>query len=211
LDRLEEDQDKSWECTKVLKYCEEIGMNTITNHKCLVEWNDINKSQAWVKFFALSLSDPTPVISFARNQNLLNRMPFRHLIWNCKTKTPMKITRVNKASTCPTSIKYKCGIQFPKGIKNAINLDKKNGNNLWEEAIKTELKQLTDYETFMVLDSGEDIPKGYQKIPYHIVFDVKYDLRHKVRLVAGGNWTVNDKEDIYSGVVRMDTVRIGFF
>jgi hypothetical protein len=37
LDRLEDDQDKSWECTKVLKYCEEIGMNTSTNHKCLVE------------------------------------------------------------------------------------------------------------------------------------------------------------------------------
>jgi hypothetical protein len=36
-------------------------------------------------------------------------------------------------------------------------------------------------------------------------------LIHKARLVAGGNWTVNDKEDIYSGVVRMDTVRIGFF
>jgi hypothetical protein len=26
LDRLEDDQDKSWECTKVLKYCEEIGI-----------------------------------------------------------------------------------------------------------------------------------------------------------------------------------------
>jgi hypothetical protein len=45
-----------------------------------------------------------------------------------------------------------------------------------------------------------------------MVFDVKYDLRHKTRLVvAGGNWTVNDKEEIYSGVVRMYTVRIGFF
>jgi hypothetical protein len=44
-----------------------------------------------------------------------------------------------------------------------------------------------------------------------MVFDVKYYLRHKTRLVAGGNWTINDKEDIYSGVVRMDTVRIGFF
>jgi hypothetical protein len=44
-----------------------------------------------------------------------------------------------------------------------------------------------------------------------VVFDVKYDLRHKARLVAGGNWIVNDKEDIYSGFVRMDTVRIGFF
>jgi hypothetical protein len=44
-----------------------------------------------------------------------------------------------------------------------------------------------------------------------MVFDVKYDLRHKQRIVSGGNWTVNDKEDIYSGVVRMDTVRFGFF
>jgi hypothetical protein len=44
-----------------------------------------------------------------------------------------------------------------------------------------------------------------------MVFDVKYDLRHKARLVAVVNWTVNDKEDIYSGVVCMDTVRIGFF
>jgi hypothetical protein len=44
-----------------------------------------------------------------------------------------------------------------------------------------------------------------------MVFDVKYDLRHKAILVAGGNRTVNDKDDIYSGVVRMDTVRIGFF
>jgi hypothetical protein len=44
-----------------------------------------------------------------------------------------------------------------------------------------------------------------------MVFDVKYDLKHKARLFAGANWTVNDKEDIYSGVVRMGTVRIGFF
>jgi hypothetical protein len=34
---------------------------------------------------------------------------------------------------------------------------------------------------------------------------------HKARLVAGGNWTLNDKEDIYSGFFCMDTVRIGFF
>jgi hypothetical protein len=45
--------------------------------------------------------------------------------------------------------------QVPKGIKNENNLDKKNGNQLWKEAIKTELKKLTDYQTFIVLDSGE--------------------------------------------------------
>jgi hypothetical protein len=43
------------------------------------------------------------------------------------------------------------------------------------------------------------------------VFDVKYDLKHKARLVAGGNWKVNEKEDIYLGVSHMDTIRIGFF
>jgi hypothetical protein len=31
---------------------------------------------------------------------------------------------------------YKFGIQVPKVIKNAINLDEKNDDNRWEEAIK---------------------------------------------------------------------------
>jgi hypothetical protein len=89
-------------------------------------------------------------------------------------------------SSSQTTVKYKFGIQVPRGIRNAISLDKKNKNNLWQEAIDTVLKQLTDYETFIVLDSGEDIPREYQKIPYHIVFDVKCDLRHKARLMVIG-------------------------
>jgi hypothetical protein len=44
-----------------------------------------------------------------------------------------------------------------------------------------------------------------------MVFDVKYDLIHKARLVVGSNWTVNDKEDTYSAFEGMDTIRIGFF
>jgi hypothetical protein len=116
-----------------------------------------SKSQSWVNVSALSLSNTTLVISFARNQNLLNKI---HL---------MKITRIHTAPTNPTAIKYKFGIHVPKGIKNAINLDKKNGNNLWEEAIKTKLKQLTDYEIFIVLDSGEDISKALRGIKiFHI-------------------------------------------
>jgi hypothetical protein len=57
----------------------------------------------------------------------------------------------------------------------------------WQDDIETELKQLTDYQKFMVPDSGEDIPKGYQKILYHMVLDVKYDLRGKAGLGTGGN------------------------
>jgi hypothetical protein len=176
-----------------------------------MEWNNINKTKSCVNYFALSLSNPKPIISLARNSNLLDKMPFCHLTQYCRLNTAVDIARIHKISTRPAGIKYKFGIQVPKGIKNPIELDKKNGNHLWQEAIKAELKQCTDYQTFIVLDSGEDISTGYQEISYHIVFDVKYDLRHKLRLVAGGNWTVNDKEDIYSGVVRMYTVRIALF
>ena len=79
------------------------------------------------------------------------------------------------------------------------------------ESIKKELAQLNEFKTFNALDKGETAPIGYQKIPYHIVFDVKFDLRRKSRLVAGGNWTTLEKDDIYSGVVGLDTVRMGMF
>jgi hypothetical protein len=92
---------------------------------------------------------------------------FKHDSRYCKE---VDIARILKASTSHAGIKYNFGIQAPKGIKNAIDLDKKNVKQLWQEAIKSVLKQLTDYQTFTMLHSGEGIPTGYQKIPYHMVF-----------------------------------------
>jgi hypothetical protein len=63
-------------------------------------------------------------------------------------------------------------------------------------AYKTELKIFNDYQSFQVTDSVELIPNDYQKIPYHIVFDVRNDLRQKSKVTAGGNWTVNKREAI---------------
>jgi hypothetical protein len=40
------------------------------------------------------------------------------------------IARILKVSTSPAGIKYKFGIQVPKGIKNAIEFHEKNGNQL---------------------------------------------------------------------------------
>jgi hypothetical protein len=166
----------SGELCKLFDYCKEKGDNHSSNHKCLIEWNDINKTKSWVNYFALTLSNPKPIISFAWNNNLLDKMPFCHLTQYCRSNTAVDVARILRASARPAGIKYKFGIQVPKGIKNAIDLDKKKGNQLWQEAIKTELKLLTNYQTFIVINSGEDIPSGYQKIPYHLVFDVKYDL-----------------------------------
>jgi hypothetical protein len=125
-------------------------------------------------------------------------MHFCRFTQYCRSNTAVDIAMVIKISTSPTGIKYKFGMQVPKEIKNEIHLDNKNGNQLKQKAINTELKQLTDYQTFIVLDSRKDILTGYH-------------LKHEARIVVDVNWTVNDKENIYSGVVRMDTVRIGFF
>jgi hypothetical protein len=89
------------------------------------------------------------------NNNLLDKMPFCHLTQYCRSNTAVDIARILKVSTSPAGIKYKFGIQVPKGpkgIKNANDIDKKNGNQLWQEAFKTENKQLTDYQTFKILD-----------------------------------------------------------
>jgi hypothetical protein len=53
-----------------------------------------------------------------------------------------------------------------------------------EEVIKSQRKKFTEYQKFIIVDSGEDIPTGYQKIPYDFGFDIKYDLRHKAKLVT---------------------------
>jgi hypothetical protein len=62
LDNTEEDKDMSWECHNVVDYCKEKGDVNSSNHKCLVEWNDINRTKSWVNYFALSLSNPKPII-----------------------------------------------------------------------------------------------------------------------------------------------------
>ena len=54
-------------------------------------------------------------------------------------------------------------------------------------------------------------PEGYTYVPVHLCFDVKFDLRRKARLVAGGNWTSAPDEDAFAGVVSLDAVRTAFF
>ena len=58
---------------------------------------------------------------------------------------------------------------------------------------------------------GEKSPEGYIQIPYHFVYDVKFDQRRKARLVLVGHKTpeVPDVE-VYSGVVSIETIRTAF-
>ena len=62
---------------------------------------------------------------------------------------------------------------------------------------------------FNILPDGSSAPIGYQKIPCHMIFDIKMeDFRQKARLVAGGHLTQAPTTITYDSVVSCETVRL---
>jgi hypothetical protein len=117
------------------------------------------------------------------------------------------ISLVCKRTTCYLKRTHKFGIEVPKTVKEALALDRKNGNTLWMDAIAKEMKQVCI--AFNILPDGHSTPIGYQKIPCHMIFDVKMeDFRQKARLVAGGHQTEAPATITYASVVSRETVRL---
>jgi hypothetical protein len=102
---------------------------------------------------------------------------------------------------------HEFGIQIPKSVQEAREIDAKNGNTYWWDAILKEMKNVRP-----VWEASKDkIPPGYQQIKCHLIFDVKMgeNFRRKARFVAGGHTTeVPELVIIYLSVVLRDSVRI---
>ena len=63
----------------------------------------------------------------------------------------------------PYEKRFKFGVQVPRGTKEAYYLDLQNRNTLWPEAIAKEVNQLNSFKTFIILEAGEEAPKGYSR------------------------------------------------
>ena len=96
----------------------------------------------------------------------------------------------------------------PRNHDQAMELDRRNGNTKWRDSEKLELKHIDEYQTFLDMGRNGKLPIGYTKIKVHFVYAVKYDGRHKARLVAGGHLTETPVDSIYSGVVSLKGIRI---
>jgi hypothetical protein len=160
----------------------------------------------WYEMDIIRLESPMLIVEYALQKRLVAKRHFSWVTSFCNENDMEAL--VLKAKLAGREPKIKFGVQVPNNQKQAILLDKANGDDLWITAIDKELKQIDEYDTFKVLEDGETMPEGYQLIPYHLVFDCKFDFRRKARLVAGGNFTeAPPQEDIYSGVVGMETIR----
>jgi hypothetical protein len=103
---------------------------------------------------------------------------------------------------------HKYGIRIPKNIKEAIEIDKDNDNNLWMDAIKLEMQNVRI--AFEEFDGDPNSLVGFTQITGHLVFDVKLgeNLRQKARYCADGHKTGAPASVTYSTVVSRDSVRI---
>ena len=195
-------QNYTWKVDKIVRHVWN-GRRTFVR----VLWKQGNRS--WISINNLRLHDPIACVIYAIKMKLVGHQQWDWVtdyIQDTETYSNMIVALKTRQAF---QSKYKFGVEVPRSLRHARKLDEQNGNTLWKEAILKELKQLDDYNTFKLVQ--DEKIEDYQEIPYHFVFDVKFDLRHKARLVAGGNHCEElPKEDTYSGVISLTAVRILF-
>ena len=107
--------------------------------------------------------------------------------------------------------KSEYGFEIPKNYKHALEIDKRIGNTLWQDATKLELESMAVYDVFKDQGYKATSPPGYKTIRVHLIYDVKHDGRHKARLVADGHLTEVPDESVYSSVVSLGGLRMLLF
>ena len=110
---------------------------------------------------------------------------------------------------------HKFGIQMPKTVVEAYEIDRTTGTNLWTLAIEKEMRKIRELSSFEKWNKGtpddlrggkEKLP-GYEEIGCHMVFDIKMDgkFTRKARYVANGNETEPPTAQTYASVVLGDS------
>jgi hypothetical protein len=130
-------------------------------------------STSWKNLADLKVSHPIETAKYAKVLGIDHEPDFNWWIPHVLKKRNCIISLVRKQNPCYFIRTNKFGIELPKTIKEAFELDKKNGNTFWTDAIAKEMKYVC--VTFKILLDGQSAPIGYQKIPCHMVFDIKME------------------------------------
>ena len=103
----------------------------------------------------------------------------------------------------------KYGIELPKMVQRALEIDEETGTTFWRDAIHKEMKN--NAKAFKILGPDTSTPVGHTFIKCHMVFDIKLgSLQRKACLVAGGHLTGPPPSITYTSMVSRESVRIAF-
>jgi len=177
---------------------------TTKGWEILVRWKD--GAETWTPLKDIKETYPVQLAEYATTTRIHEEPAFAWWIADVLRKRERILSKVKTKYWSKT---HKYGIRIPKSVKEALAIDRENGETLWADAVAQEMKNvMIAFEEY----EGEGLPPGYKKIDCHMIFDVKMgeNYRRKARLVAGGHQTDAPTSITYSSVVARDSVRIAF-
>ena len=99
---------------------------------------------------------------------------------------------------------------IPMNYEHAKQLDNVN-NTKWQDFTNLEMSQLEEHGTLINHGVGSTAPPGYKRIRTYLIYDIKHDVRHKVRCVTDGHLAYIPIDIVYLGVVSLRELRIMLF
>ncbi|CAJ1941171.1 unnamed protein product [Cylindrotheca closterium] len=141
-----------------------------------VTWKD--GSSNWIPLKDMKESFPIEVADYTISKGIQDKPAFAWWVPHIVRKRARFLGMV-KSKYWERTHKY--GIRIPKSIREAIKIDKENGDTLWEDSIQMEMKN--NQIAFEEFDGDVEKLMGYKKITGHLVFDVKLgeNFRRKAR------------------------------
>ena len=127
----------------------------------MVQWEDGSFTYEPLDIFGKD--NPVSCAKYAKDNDLLNEpgwKRFRHLAKN--NKTFQRMVNQSRLKSIRRSPVYKYGFEIPRSVKHAKEIDAKNGNTQWGDAIHTKISQIFDYKTFEDRSKGTKVPNGYK-------------------------------------------------
>ena len=175
---------------------------TTIGWQLLVRWHD--GSEHWVPLSILKECNPVEVAEYAQARGIETEPAFAWWVPYTLRKRDVIVAAVTAR---PRKITHKYGIEIPRSVRHAHELDKANGNDYWARALKKEMSNVGI--AFEILDEGQQAPVGWTKVTGHLIFDVKMSLERKARWVLDGHLTETpDEISTYAGVVSRESIRI---
>ena len=179
-----------------------------------VKWKD--DSTNWIPLSELKEANPIEVAEYAVSNQIAEEPAF---VWWVHDVLRQRHRIINKVKSRYWKTTQKFGIELPKSVEDAYELDRKNGNTFWRDAIAKEMARVIQAFEPHANITPEDVRKGryqpllgFQEMKCHMIFDIKMDgkFTRKARLVAGGHMVEAPVAITYSSVVSRDSVRIAF-
>ena len=147
---------------------------TTKGWKLLIKRKD--KSKAWINLADMKEAHLVETAEYTRARGISNEPAFAWWVPNTLRKREV-ILAVVKNQIRKTTHKY--GIEIPRDVEHAHEIDLRNCNTLWRDALRKEMYNVG--VAFEILDEGTHAPHGWKRVTRHLVWDVKMDFTTKAR------------------------------